>query len=79
MGRCGRILKQSGESSYFIQFVVLLSRDSRCGALRSMPKAPKGAVIRMASTATERTVLPQDRPIVRGTPPIAAWTVALGR
>lgn len=47
--------------------------------MKSMPRAPMGAVISMASTATERTIWPQSNPIARGTEPIAAWTVALGR
>ena len=43
-----------------------------------MPKAPRGAVTRMASTATVSTSCPQGRPMARGTEPMAAWTVALG-
>ena len=44
-----------------------------------MPIAPSGAVIRMATTATERTICPHESPIAIGTEPIAACTVALGR
>ena len=44
-----------------------------------MPMAPRGAVMRIASTATERTIWPQGRPMAKGTDPMAAWTVALGR
>ena len=44
-----------------------------------MPKAPSGAVMIIARTATDSTILPQGRPIASGTEPIAAWTVALGR
>ena len=47
--------------------------------MASIPSAPSGAVIRMASTATDRTILPQDNPIDNGTEPIAAYTVAFGR
>ena len=52
---------------------------SSLSAVASMPSAPRGAVTRMESTATERTSLPQGRPSERGTPPMAACTVALGR
>ena len=45
----------------------------------SIPIAPSGAVIRIARTATERTICPQESPIAIGTEPIAAWTVAFGR
>ena len=44
-----------------------------------MPKAPSGAVMMMASTATDKTIFPQGRPRDNGTEPMAAWTVALGR
>ena len=44
----------------------------------SMPNAPRGAVIRIARTATVRIMLPEGRPIAKGMEPIAAWTVALG-
>ena len=43
-----------------------------------MPNAPKGAVSKIAVTATVNIVLPHDKPIARGTPPIAACTVAFG-
>ena len=43
-----------------------------------MHSAPKGAVIKIATTATVNTIFPQDNPIARGTPPIAACTVAFG-
>lgn len=43
-----------------------------------MRNAPKGAVIRIESTATVSTIFPQASPMDRGTPPMAAWTVALG-
>ena len=43
-----------------------------------MPKAPNGAVIKIDSTATVRTICPQANPIASGSPPIAACTVALG-
>ena len=43
-----------------------------------MPIAPRGAVIRIASTATESTIFPQGRPRDIGTEPIAACTVAFG-
>ena len=44
-----------------------------------MPMAPSGAVMRMASTATDSTICPQGRPMASGTEPMAACTVALGR
>lgn len=44
-----------------------------------MKKAPSGAVISIESTATVRTIFPQESPIVRGIEPIAAWTVAFGQ
>ena len=44
-----------------------------------MPMAPSGAVMRMASTATESTSRPQGSPMASGTEPMAACTVALGR
>lgn len=44
-----------------------------------MAKAPRGAVTRMATTATVSTSCPQPNPMARGTPPMAACTVALGR
>ena len=43
-----------------------------------MANAPSGAVIIIANTATVSTVLPHASHIDNGTPPIAAWTVALG-
>ena len=45
----------------------------------SIPNAPSGAVIIIASTATDKIILPQASPAARGTEPIAAWTVAFGR
>ena len=39
---------------------------------------PKGAVIIIETTAIVKIVLPQLKPNERGTPPIAAWTVAFG-
>ena len=33
----------------------------------------------IASTATESTICPQASPAAKGTEPMAAWTVALGR
>lgn len=56
-----------------------LSRRSRRRKLRSMARAPKGAVTKIATTATVSTTCPQARPMARGTPPMAACTVALGR
>ena len=44
-----------------------------------MPMAPSGAVIKIASTATESTIWPQGSPIASGVAPMAACTVALGR
>ena len=44
----------------------------------SIPKAPRGAVITIARTATDNTRFPQDKPIARGTEPMAACTVAFG-
>lgn len=41
--------------------------------------SPKGAVMRMARMATERMRGPAGRPRERGTDPMAACTVALGR
>ena len=37
-----------------------------------MKNAPRGAAIRIATTATVKTIFPQESPIARGTPPIAA-------
>ena len=54
-------------------------RTSSLSSVRSIPAAPKGAVIRIAKTATDRTIWPQGNPIARGTDPIAACTVAFGR
>ena len=45
----------------------------------SIPSAPSGAVIIMAITATDSTILPHGSPAARGTEPMAAWTVAFGR
>ena len=39
---------------------------------KSMAKAPKGAVITIARTATVKIVSPQAKPIAKGIPPIAA-------
>lgn len=47
--------------------------------LLSIPIAPNGAVINMASTATDSTIFPQGRPSDSGTGPKAACTVAFGR
>ena len=44
----------------------------------SIKNAPSGAVINIDSTAIDSTNEPQDSPIARGIPPIAACTVALG-
>ena len=44
-----------------------------------MPIAPSGAVTIIASTATESTICPQASPAAKGTEPMAACTVALGR
>ena len=44
-----------------------------------MPRAPSGAVTRIPTTATESTIGPQDKPIAKGTEPIAACTVAFGK
>lgn len=44
----------------------------------SMPKAPRGAVKSMATTAAESTVLPHASPKAKGTEPIAACTIAFG-
>ena len=44
-----------------------------------MPKAPSGAVIIIAITATESTIFPHGNPAAKGTEPIAACTVAFGR
>ena len=44
-----------------------------------MPKAPRGAVIKMANTDIVKMSSPAGSPIARGTQPIAAWTVAFGR
>ena len=38
----------------------------------SIPNAPSGAVIIIASTATDKIILPQASPAARGTEPIAA-------
>ena len=43
-----------------------------------MHKAPKGAVSRIATTATVNTISPHANPMARGIVPIAACTVALG-
>lgn len=40
---------------------------------------PRGAVIIIPKTATDKTISPQGRPIESGTEPIAACTVAFGR
>ena len=40
--------------------------------------APNGAVIKIETTATVKTTLPQDSPIARGIVPMAACTVAFG-
>ena len=45
----------------------------------SIKNAPSGAVINIDSTAIDNTNEPQESPIARGIPPIAAWTVALGK
>lgn len=47
--------------------------------MKSIQNAPSGAVIKIAATAVVKTILPQDNPIAKGMPPIAACTVALGR
>ena len=44
----------------------------------SMAKAPNGAVIKIANTATVNTILPQESPMERGMEPMAACTVAFG-
>ena len=43
-----------------------------------MQIAPNGAVMRMDSTATVRTICPQGSPMESGSAPIAACTVAFG-
>lgn len=40
--------------------------------------APKGAVIKIATTATDKTICPQGNPSASGTEPMAACTVAFG-
>ena len=40
--------------------------------LKSIPNAPRGALIKIPSTATERTILPQESPKLSGTEPMAA-------
>ena len=45
----------------------------------SIPKAPTGAAVTIAITATDKTIFPHARPAASGTEPIAACTVALGR
>ena len=44
----------------------------------SIQMAPNGAVSKMDTTATVKTMLPQDSPMARGMVPMAAWTVAFG-
>ena len=44
----------------------------------SIPKAPKGAVINIARTATVKTMFPHGKPKASGIEPMAAWTVAFG-
>ena len=63
------LVKKAVQPSYFSSF--------RYAA--SMPSAPRGAVIKIASTATDSTILPHGSPIASGTEPIAACTVAFGR
>ena len=43
-----------------------------------MKNAPRGAATKIATTATVKTIFPQGSPMTRGTPPIAACTVAFG-
>ena len=43
-----------------------------------MPMAPRGAVIKMDTTATVKIFCPLDKPIDSGIAPMAACTVALG-
>lgn len=58
---------------------AVCAQESQRRYVASMPIAPSGAVIRMASTATASTICPQGRPRASGTEPMAACTVALGR
>ncbi len=44
-----------------------------------MPMAPKGAEIRIATTAVVSMMLPAATPAASGKAPMAAWTVALGK
>ncbi len=44
-----------------------------------MAMAPTGAVIIIERTAIAKITSPLAIPMVSGTPPTAAWTVALGR
>ncbi len=46
--------------------------------LKSIAKAPRGAVNSMEITAIDNIMLPLAIPIARGMPPIAACTVAFG-
>ena len=55
------------------------SFSSSRAAVVSMPIAPSGALIRMDNTATESTISPQASPMLSGSEPMAACTVAFGR
>ena len=80
------ITEQAGvETEVFVHGALCMCYSGQCylcllyTSVRSMPMAPSGAVIRMASTATESTSCPHGRPIDSGTEPMAACTVAFGR
>ena len=47
--------------------------------MKSVKKAPSGAVIKIANTANVNIIFPQSKPIDKAIAPIEAWTVALGK
>lgn len=65
---------------YYLFPVVSVSKSQlkNLPTVAFIPIAPRGAVITMDTTAIVNTTFPQESPIARGTPPIAACTVAFG-
>lgn len=66
MRKCRPAGKPAGGISYS------LSQVSSLRYVLSMPKAPSGAVVSMASTAADSTIGPQGMPSDSGTEPIYA-------
>ena len=62
-----------------ILFLCSYFEESKVFCVRSIKRAPIGAVIKMESTATDKITFPEASPACKGTEPMAACTVAFGK